>query len=147
MIYENLRKIREEKGYTQTDVAEILNIKRQQYQRYESGNNEIPSRFIKQLAAVYKVSADYILGVDYDYFEDTPFDELISQSIGNYNKLNDLLDNANDDLKREISVMQYKLRNHASNLMIDSDCYVKLAEDHKKKPEKVLKTEEELFRL
>ena len=40
MIYENLRKIREEMGYTQNDVAEILNIKRQQYQLYESGKRD-----------------------------------------------------------------------------------------------------------
>lgn len=61
MIYENLRKTRVEKGYTQTDVAEILNIKRQQYQRYESGKIEIPIKFVKQLATIYKVSTDYLL--------------------------------------------------------------------------------------
>ena len=61
MIYENLRKIREEKGYTQNDVADILNIKRQQYQLYESGKREIPIIFVKKLATIYKVSVDYLL--------------------------------------------------------------------------------------
>ena len=61
MIYENLRKTRVEKGYTQTDVAEILNIKRQQYQSYESGKIEIPIKFVKQHATIYKVSTDYLL--------------------------------------------------------------------------------------
>lgn len=70
MIYENLRKIREEKGYTQTDVANILNIKRQQYQLYESGKREIPIKFVKQLATIYKVSTDYLLECTSD-FEDS----------------------------------------------------------------------------
>lgn len=145
MIYENLRKIREEKGYTQNDVAEILNIKRQQYQRYESGRIEIPTRFIKQLAAVYKVPTDYILGVKYDFIDDAPLEEIIEQIVKEYNKLNNEYDEAEGDLKREIGAMLSKIRNHTSSILIDCGCYENMIDDHKKNPEKILKTEEELF--
>ena len=145
MIYENLKKIREEKGYTQSDVAEILNIKRQQYQRYESGRIEIPTRFVKQLAAVYKVPTDYILGVNYDFIDDAPLEEIIDAIAKEYDRMNNEYDKAEGDLKREIGVMLYKIRNHTSSILIDCGCYENMIDDHKKHPEKVLKTEEELF--
>mgnify|MGYP004679590053 CR=1 FL=1 len=145
MIYENLRKIREEKGYTQNDVADILDIKRQQYQLYESGKREIPSRFIKQLAAVYKVPADYILGVKYDFLEDAPLEEIISNIVGRYERLYEEYDEAEGDLKREIGAMLYKIRSHTSSILIDCDCYEGMIDDHKKNPEKILTSEEDLF--
>lgn len=147
MIYENLRKIREEKGYTQNDVAEILNIKRQQYQLYESGKREIPSRYIKQLAAVYKVPTDYILGVNYDFLEEAPLEEIISNIVGKYDDLYNEFDEAEGDLKREIGVMLSKIRNHASSILIDCSYYESMIDDHKKNPEKILKSENDLFFL
>ena len=37
----NLKEIRKSCGYTQTELANILGIKQQQYSRYESGTNKI----------------------------------------------------------------------------------------------------------
>lgn len=53
----NLRKI---KGYTQSDIAEILNISRSTLSKYETGSL-IPSvKNLKKLAKLYKVSLDYL---------------------------------------------------------------------------------------
>lgn len=56
-----LRQLRLEKQWTQAEVAKAIGIERTAYVLYESGRNS-PSRRIHQLAALFNVSADYILG-------------------------------------------------------------------------------------
>lgn len=45
----------------QKDIAELLQITRQQYGLYETGRRDIPAEFIKILAKFYHTSTDYIL--------------------------------------------------------------------------------------
>ena len=59
--YRRIRDLREDNDLTQQQVAEILNIKYQQYQRYESGEYEIPLHYLIKLAEHYKVSLDYLV--------------------------------------------------------------------------------------
>ena len=59
--YRRLRDLREDHDLLQKQVAEILNITREQYQLYESGKREIKVHQLKALANYYNVSADYIL--------------------------------------------------------------------------------------
>ena len=56
-----LRDLREDKDLYQKDIAKILNIKQQQYSRYENDENEISVTLLKQLAIFYETSTDYIL--------------------------------------------------------------------------------------
>ena len=60
---ENMRKIRIARGYSQMDIAEVLDITQQQYSRYEIGQNEIPVRHIISLCKFYNISADWLLGL------------------------------------------------------------------------------------
>lgn len=60
--YENLRTIREERGYTQKQIAEVLKTTRQYYNDYENGKRDIPIRIYLVLADFYKVSIDYLAG-------------------------------------------------------------------------------------
>lgn len=60
MYFKRLRDIREDNELTQAQVAKILNMKQQQYARYENGTNEIPFEHIITLAKYYKVSIDYL---------------------------------------------------------------------------------------
>lgn len=62
--YKRLRELREDHDLTQSDVAEYLNMKQPQYFRYESGIRDIPSEALISLAKLYKVSTDYILGLE-----------------------------------------------------------------------------------
>ena len=65
MVYytQRIKEMRKYKDLRQTDVAEKMGIKREQYRRYENGINEMPlSRFIK-LCQVLDVSADYLCGL------------------------------------------------------------------------------------
>lgn len=61
--FEILRGLREDKDLTQQDIANLLNIGRTMYRRYETGETEIPIRHLKTLCMFYGVSADYVLGL------------------------------------------------------------------------------------
>lgn len=65
-IYHRLKDLREDKDLFQEDVAKVLNITRQQYQLYESGNREIKFHLVIKLAEFYGVSVDYIAGLTND---------------------------------------------------------------------------------
>ncbi len=61
-FYQHLRDIREDNDLNQQQVADILNITRQQYQLYESGKREMPMHHFITLADHYGVSLDYLAG-------------------------------------------------------------------------------------
>lgn len=48
----NLKEIRKSKNFTQQELASKLDIKQQQYQRYESGKNEISLKMFLKLLGV-----------------------------------------------------------------------------------------------
>lgn len=58
---QRLRMLREEKQWSQDAVARRLGISRTAYNKYESGVIQ-PVRKLKELASIFGVSADYILG-------------------------------------------------------------------------------------
>ena len=60
---ERLKALRKERGYSQEDVAKMLGIGRTTYLKYESGENK-PSRKLKELASLFGVTTDYLLGRD-----------------------------------------------------------------------------------
>ena len=60
---EIIRGLREDKDLTQQNVADILDIGRTMYRRYELGETEIPIRHLKKLCILYGVSADYVLNL------------------------------------------------------------------------------------
>lgn len=59
-----IRDLREDSDMTQQDVADYLGTSQTMYARYERGANELPIRHLLKLCRLYKVSADYILGMD-----------------------------------------------------------------------------------
>ena len=63
MMYQRIRDLREDKDLTQQNIADLLEIGRTMYRRYEMGETEIPVRHLKVLCNYYGVSADYILGL------------------------------------------------------------------------------------
>ena len=61
--YQRLRDLREDNDRKQEDIAQILNVTRQQYQLYESGKRELPMHHFVTLARYYNVSLDYLAGL------------------------------------------------------------------------------------
>ncbi len=64
MIAEKIKFLREEKGYTQTDLAKILNITRSSVNAWEMGISVPSTQYIVELADIFKISTDYLLGVE-----------------------------------------------------------------------------------
>ena len=60
---QRLNELRELAELTQEQVAKELGIKREQYRRYENGQNEIKASHIIKFCKLYKISADYLLGL------------------------------------------------------------------------------------
>ena len=61
--YKRIRDMRKDNDLNQTEVAELLNTIRQQYARWENGEQQMPmDRFII-LAKYYNVSLDYLAGL------------------------------------------------------------------------------------
>lgn len=65
-MYKRIRDLREDHDLTQTDIANILNMSQTGYSKYETGENDIPTAILIQLAKFYNVSTDYILGLTDD---------------------------------------------------------------------------------
>ena len=62
MKFRRIRDLREDSDYTQQQIADQLFLTRSVYQRYESGDREIPVWARIKLADYYQTSTDYILG-------------------------------------------------------------------------------------
>ena len=60
-----LRIERLKRGLTQEDVAKMLNMARASYAQYETGKNIPTTENIIKLAEIYRVTTDYLLGVDF----------------------------------------------------------------------------------
>ena len=62
MEIHRLRDLREDQDETQQEIADVLNMHRSVYRRYESGERETPAWVVVKLADYYQVSTDYLLG-------------------------------------------------------------------------------------
>lgn len=60
--YENIRKLRTDRGFTQKQIAEMLGVSQNTYSQYEIGVLNYPVDALVKLAEFYGVSVDYLLG-------------------------------------------------------------------------------------
>lgn len=61
-MYKRIRDLREDCDLNQTQVAKMLGMSQTGYSKYETGENDIPTPVLIQLANFYNVSIDYLLG-------------------------------------------------------------------------------------
>lgn len=62
---EKLREARESKGYTQQQIADLMQIDKSTYCGYETGKRQPDVQKIKQLSRILGVSGDDLLETDY----------------------------------------------------------------------------------
>ena len=62
MFSERLKALRNELGFTQTQIANQLNVTQQTYAKWESGKGKPRATTLEKLASLLKVSTDYLLG-------------------------------------------------------------------------------------
>ena len=60
-MYRRLRELREDRDLTQSQISKILNMSQTGYSKYETGENDVPTKILIELAKYYNVSVDYIL--------------------------------------------------------------------------------------
>lgn len=58
-----IRDLREDNDLTQQQVADYLKIRQNTYSQYETGARQMPLEVLTALAALYKTSTDYLLGL------------------------------------------------------------------------------------
>ena len=66
MLFKRIRDLREDNDLTQETLAKILNVKQTTYSKYELGKINVPVESLIKLAAFYKTSVDYLIGVTDD---------------------------------------------------------------------------------
>lgn len=62
-MYRRIRDLREDSDLLQKDIAEYLQCTQVCYSHYELGKRDIPTDVLIKLAAFYKTSTDYLLGL------------------------------------------------------------------------------------
>lgn len=61
-MYQRIRDLREDHDLNQTQIAKYLGMSQTGYSKYETGENDIPSAVLIELARYYNTSVDYLLG-------------------------------------------------------------------------------------
>lgn len=65
-FHERLKVLRKKEGFTQQEIADLVNVNRVRYTNWESGKREPTYENLSMLACIFDVSIDYLLG---DYLE------------------------------------------------------------------------------
>ena len=60
-MYRRLRELREDHDLTQAQISKYLNMSQTGYSKYETGENDVPTKILIGLAKYYKTSIDYLL--------------------------------------------------------------------------------------
>ncbi len=66
MMYTRIRDLREDHDLSQARAAELVGLYKTTYQRYESGQREVPFDIAIALAKLYHVSLDFLAGLTND---------------------------------------------------------------------------------
>lgn len=64
MIYDIIKELREDAGYSQATLAKKLDVTRSAVNAWEMGISTPTTNYIVALSKLFHVSADYLLGID-----------------------------------------------------------------------------------
>ena len=59
-----LRELRNDKKLSQKELSKILNMSQTGYSKYETSENDIPTKILLKLSEIYEVSIGYLLGAE-----------------------------------------------------------------------------------
>lgn len=96
-INEIIRDFREDNDLSQTEVAKYLKIPRSTYGHYETGNSKIPIETIIQLAKLYSITPNDLLGFSSD---------LVGTDISKSHKLCKFIEKENINIDKLIEIVK-----------------------------------------
>ncbi len=71
----NIKLLRQERGWTQAELGRRLNVKDSAISKYENGSLQLSGELLNQLADIFGVSTDFILGrTKYRTYDGTSFE-------------------------------------------------------------------------
>ena len=84
LLANNLKFLRKRHGYTQSQVALLLEINRSTYAYYELGETQPSLLMLVRLAKLYDVTTDYLLGIQPEEKQPTPFEQELLALVRRY---------------------------------------------------------------
>ena len=63
MVADKIKALREQNGFTQSDLAKKLGITRSSVNAWEMGISVPSTQYVVELANIFKVSTDFLLGI------------------------------------------------------------------------------------
>ncbi|WP_372630907.1 helix-turn-helix domain-containing protein [Cohnella sp.] len=60
-MFIRIRALREDKDWTQKEIANLLKVSQTTYSRYETGELDLPTSALIKLADLHQTSTDYLL--------------------------------------------------------------------------------------
>ncbi|OXS56617.1 transcriptional regulator [Cohnella sp. CIP 111063] len=60
-MFARIRALREDKDWTQKEIADLLKVSQTTYSRYETGELDLPTSALIKLADLHQTSIDYLL--------------------------------------------------------------------------------------
>ena len=82
-----LKELRIANNVSQTEIANLLDVTRQAYSRYELGQRELGYDMLCKLADYYDVSVDYLIGHDSSLLAERPMSDIAENFIREYGEL------------------------------------------------------------
>ena len=64
MVADRIKTLREQRGFTQSELSKRLGITRSSVNAWEMGISVPSTQYVVELADIFNVSTDYLLGVD-----------------------------------------------------------------------------------
>ena len=94
MVADRIKDLREQKNMTQAELAKQLGITRSSVNAWEMGISVPSTQYIVEISSLFKVSSDYLLGIDnYKTLDISGLDEKDVQLV--YHLVNHLRDKNN----------------------------------------------------
>lgn len=82
-----LKELRIANNVSQNEIANLLDVTRQAYSRYELGQRELGYDMLCKLADYYNVSVDYLIGHDSSLLAERPMSDIAENFIREYGEL------------------------------------------------------------
>lgn len=104
-IGNNLKKLRKEKGATQTEVATFLGVRQNTYSQYENDSRQPDIETLVKLSAFYNTSLDVVVGVNLDMSEfKSETDKFLNHVVEEFKKDERFKDYTDKDLFKKAEI-------------------------------------------